>query len=203
MKKNLPLAAPFDSSPIRAIRFDAFGTTCCGGAWGAVLAWHEKLPREKRCRIRNDWMAGKLAPCDLLAYGDHASAPLRPEFEQQLRTEGETVELFDDTSGVLGELQRRGYRLVTISSLIQESCDMVRQRLGVWMDGLVLSCEIGARKPDIQLFDAAFVQLDLPAGRILMVGDSAYADISGARAAGMSSVFVDRRARSSDGIPTL
>jgi putative hydrolase of the HAD superfamily len=68
-------------------------------------------------------------------------------------------------------------------------------RLGVdrLFSAVVVSMEIGRRKPHPEIFRAALRRLATPAERALFVGDSLQDDIGGARSVGMDSVWVDRR----------
>lgn len=56
-----------------------------------------------------------------------------------------------------------------------------------------ISEELGTIKPDPLFFNAVLRELNAPAGRCLMVGDSLSSDIAGANDAGMDCVWFDRR----------
>ena len=60
-----------------------------------------------------------------------------------------------------------------------------RHRLDRWFDAVVVSAEVGARKPDPALFLEALRRVGVPPERALHVGDHAPHDEVGARAAGM------------------
>lgn len=60
---------------------------------------------------------------------------------------------------------------------------------------VVVSEEIGIRKPRPEIFEAVAAGLGLPPGEILHVGDSLAADVAGARAIGMRTVWLTRRVR--------
>lgn len=63
--------------------------------------------------------------------------------------------------------------------------------LGAYTDVVVISDEVGVAKPDPGIFAAALARLgDPPADRVTMVGDSLIADIGGATALGMETVWV-------------
>jgi putative hydrolase of the HAD superfamily len=49
------------------------------------------------------------------------------------------------------------------------------------------------RKPDPRIFELACERVGVPAERSAHVGDHMYADVIGARAAGMRPVLIDRR----------
>ncbi len=56
--------------------------------------------------------------------------------------------------------------------------------LGPWIDSLVISSEVGYRKPHPLFFQAACSHLGLPRGRVLCVGDDIENDVRGAIRAG-------------------
>jgi putative hydrolase of the HAD superfamily len=59
-------------------------------------------------------------------------------------------------------------------------------------DSLVISSEVGFRKPHFDFYRAACTSLGLPADRVLYVGDDPENDLQGPRQAGLRSVLVDR-----------
>ena len=60
------------------------------------------------------------------------------------------------------------------------------------------SAEVGVRKPDPGIFEAALAAVQCRPERAIFVGDSLEIDIAGGRAAGIRSVLIDRAASSSD-----
>jgi HAD superfamily hydrolase (TIGR01509 family) len=99
---------------------------------------------------------------------------------------------FADTVPVLRELRARGVRVVLLSNIGMD----IRARLagiGVadLIDGLVLSYEVGAVKPEPAIFARALELLKLPAAETLMVGDSWRADAGGA-ALGIRTLILPR-----------
>ena len=61
-------------------------------------------------------------------------------------------------------------------------------------ESLVISSEVGFRKPHPSFFRAACVQLGLPPGKVLCVGDDLENDVRGAIRAGLSALLLDRGA---------
>lgn len=166
-----------------------------------LVGWLQCLPAAERRKLREAWQRGEIGLPDLIKQGDSASAPPLEVVEQQARHAAVTV--FDDVPPVLVELRRRGYRLVTISNVVEPSAHALRSALAPWMAGFVLSCDIGACKPDAAPFQPAAEQLALPLHRILMVGDSQRGDIDGAAAVGMPTIRVDRAGNGRIGIADL
>lgn len=59
-------------------------------------------------------------------------------------------------------------------------------------EAIVVSHEVGATKPALEIFRHASRRLDVPAGSILHVGDSWREDVEGARGAGMTALHLIR-----------
>ena len=62
------------------------------------------------------------------------------------------------------------------------------------MESLVISSEVGFRKPHPSFFQAACAQLGLPPANVLCVGDDPENDVRGAIRAGLSGLLLDRGA---------
>lgn len=67
--------------------------------------------------------------------------------------------------------------------------------LGRHLTGVVVSEEVGLRKPRSEIFAAAAESLGLTSEEILHVGDSLRADVAGAATSGMQTVWLTRRVR--------
>jgi HAD superfamily hydrolase (TIGR01509 family) len=97
---------------------------------------------------------------------------------------------YPDTVEVVRGLHADGIRIGVVSNI---AFDLRRVLARFDIDGLVgawaLSHEVGRIKPAAGIFSAALDELDVPAGRTLMVGDSEEAD-GGARALGCAFALV-------------
>lgn len=58
------------------------------------------------------------------------------------------------------------------------------------VDAILVSTEVGARKPDPRMFAAVVEAVDRPASAVLHVGDHPLRDVQGARAAGLQAWWV-------------
>ena len=63
------------------------------------------------------------------------------------------------------------------------------------LDAVVISDAVGIRKPRREIFDEVLRRLDLPHEDVLHVGDSLRADVGGAQACGISTVWITRRVK--------
>jgi putative hydrolase of the HAD superfamily len=106
--------------------------------------------------------------------------------------------IYDDVLPTLDRLATLGFRLAVISNWDDRLRDLLRRlKLDVRFETIVVSSEIGHAKPDPAIFAEAISCLGLPANRILHIGDSAEADLHGARAAGMHAWQILRNATDS------
>ncbi|HEB89419.1 MAG TPA: HAD family hydrolase [Deltaproteobacteria bacterium] len=78
-----------------------------------------------------------------------------------------------------------------------ETARSILRRAGfdVHLDPVVISEEVGIRKPRREIFEAVSTALALAPGEILHVGDDLRADVGGAAALGMKTVWLTRRVR--------
>ncbi len=65
-----------------------------------------------------------------------------------------------------------------------------REGLDAMMETVVISDEVGTRKPGTRIFELACAELSVPSEHCVYVGDSYDADVVGASAAGMRSVWL-------------
>ena len=105
---------------------------------------------------------------------------------------GDAIELYDDVLPTLATLRQRGHPTVLISNCSWATRPTV-ERLGLdrACDAVVLSCELGARKPDPAIYRAALDALDARADDAVFVDDqTAYCDV--ARALGIDTRLIQR-----------
>jgi putative hydrolase of the HAD superfamily len=101
--------------------------------------------------------------------------------------------LVDSAHALLDTLHGRGLRLAIVANNWPEPARLVRRELdelGVTdrVDRIVLSGEVGARKPERAIFELALAQLGLDPLEAVFVGDRPIDDVGGAAGVGMSTV---------------
>jgi len=110
--------------------------------------------------------------------------------------EPEVWRFYDDVEAVLGELRRRGLRLGVVSNWdtrLRGICaGLGLDRL---VDFVVISAEVGVRKPDPRIFEVALGKAGVGAGEAAHVGDLLEEDVEGARRAGIAAFLIDRERR--------
>jgi FMN phosphatase YigB (HAD superfamily) len=112
---------------------------------------------------------------------------------------------YPETLEVLEGLRGAGVRLALISNTYWDAPGrMLQPEMEKWdiarfLDAMVMSGDVPWRKPNPEFMWAAARALGVEPAQCLVVGDSLEADIAGARAAGMRSVWVDRDGSPSQG----
>ncbi|WP_290057967.1 HAD family hydrolase [Amycolatopsis solani] len=98
---------------------------------------------------------------------------------------------YPDTEAVLKAASERGLKVGVLSNIAFDIRPAFTARgWDAYVDEFVLSFEVGAVKPELEIFRKAVEGLGVPATETLMVGDSEEAD-GGARALGCEFALVD------------
>lgn len=97
---------------------------------------------------------------------------------------------YDDAAPVLDALRERGIRTAVLSN-VGVDIRPVMAREGLRTDAVVLSCEVGAVKPQPEIFVSALEALGVEPSEALMVGDS-WKDDAGAAALGIRTLILPR-----------
>ena len=107
--------------------------------------------------------------------------------------------LYEDVIPALNALQSGGYVVGVITNMSQPGHD-VAERMGFRdrVDFTISSMDVGASKPDPQMFRAALERAGVEAGAAVHVGDQLETDIDGARGAGINPILIDRHSAATD-----
>jgi putative hydrolase of the HAD superfamily len=110
---------------------------------------------------------------------------------------------YPDVAPVLDALAAQGISVCVGSNFDSRLRGVVRglTELRAHTESLVISSEVGFRKPHPSFFQAACAQLRLPPAKVLCVGDDPETDVRGAIRAGLSGLLIDRGARRPDDLP--
>ena len=99
------------------------------------------------------------------------------------------VEIFPDVGPALARLRQR----YALASLSNGNADLSRIGLGHLFSVSLNARQIGAAKPEPRCFAHLAQELRLPAAAIAYVGDDPQLDVAAARAAGLRTVWMNRR----------
>lgn len=105
--------------------------------------------------------------------------------------------LIDGAEEVVRSLHGR-YRMLLVTNGLKEvqRPRIAHSTIGAYFEGLIISEEVGAAKPDGRIFDVAFDMMNRPGKReVLIVGDSLSSDIAGGRAYGIDTCWFNPSAR--------
>lgn len=100
---------------------------------------------------------------------------------------------FEDSPAALASLSRR-FRLGVLTNCDDDLFAASSERLGVAFDWVVTAQQARGYKPRIANFELAFQRIGLPRHRILHVAQSLFHDHVPAKALGMTTVWINRRA---------
>ena len=101
-----------------------------------------------------------------------------------------------DAAPTLAALRQIGLRTAIVSNW---DCSLRQVLASVGLSGavdeVVVSAEVGAVKPDREIFGTALERVRSSPEQALFVGDSLETDVAGARAAGLRALLIDRSGR--------
>lgn len=108
----------------------------------------------------------------------------------------EAWHVFADVAPTLSALAQLGVRAGVLSNWDYRLPPLLEALgLAARFDPILVSAELGAAKPDPEVYRIATARAGLPPERILHVGDSRVLDVEPARAAGLHALLIDRRGR--------
>ena len=117
--------------------------------------------------------------------------------------EPEVWRFYDDVEAVLSDLRKRGLKIGVVSNWdtrLKSICDGLG--LTRLVDFIVISAEVGVRKPDPRIFRMALEKAGVRPEEAIHVGDLPEEDAEGARRAGLRPVLIDRKRRITGAFPS-
>jgi putative hydrolase of the HAD superfamily len=123
---------------------------------------------------------------------DAFASELSSRFGELMSDEGNWV-VYPETRDVLAGLRKRDLKV----GLISNATDLARRvmaRLDLegYFDFVVISEEVGVRKPSREIFDIALRKAGTRPSRAIYIGDKLSVDVVGATQAGLNAILVDR-----------
>ena len=104
----------------------------------------------------------------------------------------EYIKLYDGIADLLDDLKKAGGRVYLLTNAQRSFTWEELKLLGILdkFDGILISSDIECSKPDIHFFKAILSRFDLKAEESIMSGNDPTADIRGAKAAGLSALYI-------------
>lgn len=117
------------------------------------------------------------------------AGPVRKLMAEQYRPEDMVI---PGTLETLEELKDTGYRLGIVTNRT-DPCDEYLQEIGLmdYFEIAVVAGSVASWKPDPRIFEYTLETMNAQAGDAIYVGDNFYADVLGARRAGIQPVLLD------------
>jgi putative hydrolase of the HAD superfamily len=144
----------------------------------------------------------------LAACGCHEDAIAQLAVKTHAEFARQTYRLYNDAHDLFRAARTAGIRLGLASNGAADTQRDKLAALGIedWFDVVILSGEIAITKPDPSFFQLALDQLGFAPEAAWHVGDNLTTDVAGARAAGVTAVWLNRtraRPQSGDSLPDL
>lgn len=204
---------------VRAVLFDLDDTLfdhhhCSRSALEAVRASQacfsrmtfEELEREHRRfleELHADVMVGRLPIDDarrerfrrLFAAAGHEADPAQVDATASAYRDAYIAarRAIDGVLPLLPLVRTRARVGVVSNNLLEEQQQKLRDcGLEPFVDALVVSEELGISKPDPEIFRVALERLECTPADAVMIGDSWFADVAGAQAAGIRAIWFNR-----------
>ena len=179
------------------IIFDVFGTLVKIGErrspYRKLIKWLKENGRQPKPDDAKLIMSQNLSFTELVKLlGINIPDQLLQELEHDLNDELQSIVLYEDTLSTLEELKELGFRLALCSNLAMPYGKVVSSLLPN-IDTYAWSYEVGAIKPESQIYQYLIDQLECRAKDVLFIGDTPLADYSGPNEFGMSARLIDRK----------
>ena len=178
---------------IEAVCFDAFGTLVeITDRRQAFRPLFKALPSEKRRALKHRLMREDRPFTDWPeALGFEVDPYVLLEVMERMMIETGSVALRPGMADIWARLRGEGLRVALCSNLASDYVMALRSALPEPSKVEVLTCKVGAIKPEPAIYARVLDGLQIEAGRVLFVGDTPRADIDGPRAAGMKAMHID------------
>lgn len=145
-------------------------------------------------RISGEQLGLKVWHTALEACGCDDLALARTAVDTQIALAQEMYRPFPDVPNFVEAVRHAG---VPVALVTNGASDTQRQKIAAleltdWFDAFAISGETGVAKPDSAAFAPALQKLGISGKAVWHVGDSLAADVAGANAAGLTSVWINR-----------
>ena len=126
-----------------------------------------------------------IAPAMAREYAPMVSAHMGAEYKPE-------CVIPDDVRSALAQLKQAGYIMAVLSNRDKSFAELLQtHKISEYFDFCVAAGEVNAYKPDPGLFEHALQRANVTAQQAIYVGDNYFADVVGARRAGLTPVLVD------------
>lgn len=192
MMNNLP----------KVIVFDAFGTLVKIGTsrspYRKLMKWLKDNGRKPSTKDANIIMSNPVDIAQLaLLFGEKIPTQLLHEINDDLLFELSTIELYKDTASTLQILKEQGFKIALCSNLAMPYGEQLKKLLPNVFDALFLSYEIGAIKPEENIYEVIKTYFSCEMSEILFIGDHPVLDVEKPISLGMDARLIQRHNKQS------
>lgn len=179
------------------IVFDLYGTLVQFGImhhpFRKILLWAREQgrspqPDDARRLMTVDKDCGEL----LATLGIFPPTNMLAKLHQEIQEELASLTLFDDVLPTLDVLANQGIPLAICSNLAKPYGAVIDKLLPQFNFARHLSYEIGAIKPDREIYESIVMGTGLPPGQILFIGDTSLTDYEGPTQFGFRAKYLVR-----------
>lgn len=180
------------------IAFDAFGTLVRIGEsrspYRKLMKWlkaNGRKPTEHDAKII---MSNRVDVAQLARkFGAELPEQLFNEINNDLQLELSTIQLYEDTVPTLQILKENGFKIALCSNLAMPYGEQLRQLLPDFFDAVVFSYEVGAIKPESQIYEVIQSYFGCEFSEMLFIGDHPILDVETPLSLGMSARLIARQ----------
>lgn len=162
-----------------------------GGTANLNKSQQAMLERQRKSQARNIELRFDLLYSDLLFNLGLDITQERLDYIEDLYNRFFKIEIVPGVKKMLDDLSGK-YKLAIVANSVTKVSRIALQKfdLAKYFDAIVLSRDLGARKPDPEIFIYALRSMWIKGSEAIHVGDSLEIDVQGAQNAGMKTVWI-------------
>lgn len=181
----------------KVIVFDAFGTLVKIGEsrspYRKLMQWLKANGRKPSAQDAKIIMSNSVDIAQLSRlFGAELPEQLLKEITNDLELELSTIELYEDTVPTLQILKESSFKIALCSNLAMPYGEQLRKLLPDFFDVVVFSYEVGAIKPEQQIYEVIQAYFGCEFSEILFIGDHPILDVETPISLGMSASLIER-----------
>lgn len=186
------------SKSLKVIVFDAFGTLVKIGEsrspYRKLMQWLKASGRKPSEQDAKIIMSNPVDIAQLARkFGAELPEQLLNEINNDLQLELSTIQLYEDTVSTLQVLKENGFKIALCSNLAMPYGEQLRQLLPDFFDAVVFSYEVGAIKPEPQIYEVIQSYFGCEFSEMLFIGDNPILDVETPLSLGMSARLIARQ----------
>ncbi len=139
------------------------------------------------------WLNYNQRHLQALDFNSEKAKQLAPQVHEHMRTNYKPASrVHPETLQALQTLHNAGYRVGLLTNRPKPAhAEMHAIGLDTYLDFFLTASQLGASKPHKEIFENLLKFLNLSAGKMIYIGDNYYADVIGARNAGIEPILLN------------